>query len=509
MIKNYISHATILFSLIFLISCMSQQPICGNGILEEGETSQTCCEDTRCIGDQSCVFHQCVDPVCDSCSYLENHKCVNYECCLDDDCDDDNPNSEDKCISPGTQDSFCKNTKCNDDCTNKEKECFGDGYRTCGNYDSDPCFEWSQTFNCPANTICKQGECINENGNCEDGTIEGECSLNQPYFCNNGELIKSTYNCGCPLNKILINDDCKTYGAERTLKIAFIEIMPDKEIKDATYYCTSSRCVRIESTSPPCNTDNPDCDKYVLNYLDVINNKNKITSIHLGGKPLTPGKLVFDIPIGPWYSLYYIDDWLAQESIKYTSKRKVKLDIEIIGPYTTSLLPPERGRSDDCSKLTSYFEQFLTKDNIQTENYDVINFLYLDVDSTNRFISCAFSDKKHTYNNLLTSMDNINLALETPAHEIVHVLGATDRYSGFLCDFPEGIPKPNKEPLYPQEKACIMCGHIMTGEKESGSPTLLQSVVCDKDAQEIGWKNPLEVYRDGQKASEGLQKPTY
>lgn len=34
--------------------------------------------------------------------------------------------------------------------------------------------------------------------NCEDGTFTGYCSVDQPFFCDNGKLIKNCSNCGCP-----------------------------------------------------------------------------------------------------------------------------------------------------------------------------------------------------------------------------------------------------------------------------------------------------------------------
>jgi len=33
------------------------------------------------------------------------------------------------------------------------------GYRICGNYDNDPCLEWSEIFTCPEGTTCVNGSC--------------------------------------------------------------------------------------------------------------------------------------------------------------------------------------------------------------------------------------------------------------------------------------------------------------------------------------------------------------
>jgi len=40
------------------------------------------------------------------------------------------------------------------------KECVNNGFRVCGNFDSDVCFEWSDIAFCPASTTCNLGKCI-------------------------------------------------------------------------------------------------------------------------------------------------------------------------------------------------------------------------------------------------------------------------------------------------------------------------------------------------------------
>ena len=36
------------------------------------------------------------------------------------------------------------------------------------------------------------------NGNCKDGTKNGECSTNKPYLCYSGDLVLNAPACGCP-----------------------------------------------------------------------------------------------------------------------------------------------------------------------------------------------------------------------------------------------------------------------------------------------------------------------
>lgn len=86
---------------------------------------------------------------------------------------------------------------CQNECSQTGlKRCSNNGYQTCGNYDEDNCLEWSSIINCPSNTICQNGECIQQK--CADGTIYSQCSSTEPKFCQNGTLIDKCSTCGCP-----------------------------------------------------------------------------------------------------------------------------------------------------------------------------------------------------------------------------------------------------------------------------------------------------------------------
>ncbi len=76
--------------------------VCGNGIIEKGETGENCCQDVGCLGEQTCESYHCVDPICRECQYLENNKCVDYECCENADC-----NVNETCVSHKCEDLSC------------------------------------------------------------------------------------------------------------------------------------------------------------------------------------------------------------------------------------------------------------------------------------------------------------------------------------------------------------------------------------------------------------------
>lgn len=75
------------------------------------------------------------------------------------------------------------------------------------------------------------------------------------------------------------------------------------------------------------------------------------------------------------------------------------------------------------------------------------------------------------------------------AHELLHVLGATDKYIFATGDpeYPFGYTEPNKQPLFPQNTAEIMGGRIPLSSVESVEPESLEEVrIGRKTAEEIG-----------------------
>jgi len=76
------------------------------------------------------------------------------------------------------------------------------------------------------------------------------------------------------------------------------------------------------------------------------------------------------------------------------------------------------------------------------------------------------------------------------AHEMLHTLGASDKYGppDMLPIFPYGYGEPDKTPLYPQRLAEVMGGRVMLSDTEAVMPTgLKQALVGPESALEIRW----------------------
>jgi len=76
------------------------------------------------------------------------------------------------------------------------------------------------------------------------------------------------------------------------------------------------------------------------------------------------------------------------------------------------------------------------------------------------------------------------------AHELLHTLGATDKYDPAtgMPLFPAGYGDPEQQPLYPQTRGEIMGGLIPRSETEGQMPSGLRYARIGPDtAAEIGW----------------------
>ena len=80
------------------------------------------------------------------------------------------------------------------------------------------------------------------------------------------------------------------------------------------------------------------------------------------------------------------------------------------------------------------------------------------------------------------------------AHELLHTLGATDKYepSTNLPVYPIGYADRNAQPLFPQSRAELMAGRIPVDPDSAEIPSSLkQTMVGPETALEIGWRSDL------------------
>ena len=92
--------------------------------------------------------------------------------------------------------------------------------------------------------------------------------------------------------------------------------------------------------------------------------------------------------------------------------------------------------------------------------------------------------------NLFGSTKQHEQNLVVLAHELLHTVGATDKYDlkNNLPMYPTGYADPNQQPLYPQRRAELMGGRIPITPNDAKMPLSLdQTMMSDLTAREIGW----------------------
>jgi len=129
---------------------------CADGLVcERGQCSIAPCEDDceeegdrECLGDRFRV-----------CGAFDEDACLDWG--VPQDCPEGHSCSEGACQA-----------ECDDDCpADGELHCHGEAARRrCGQYDSDPCLDWSSLVPCGEDSVCRDGECV---ASCEDDCEAG------------------------------------------------------------------------------------------------------------------------------------------------------------------------------------------------------------------------------------------------------------------------------------------------------------------------------------------------
>lgn len=84
---------------------------------------------------------------------------------------------------------------------------------------------------------------------------------------------------------------------------------------------------------------------------------------------------------------------------------------------------------------------------------------------------------------------DLSLSLQTIGHELLHTVGATDRYdAGGHAREPDGLVDPARVPLYPQLHGEWMVGEVPLGPGRGRLPESLEELrIGEATAREIGW----------------------
>ena len=207
----------------------------------------------------------------------------------------------------------------------------------------------------------------------------------------------------------------------------------------------------------------------------------------------------------PRDNLRHVEEWLRREYRRHTGEGGEVIRFEIRGPIELSALPPPLPgegasffeRLSKTDEFVDYFSDLAAREDLLLGTYDVTLFVYF-YDMYDKERSDLFGERDSIANRrnrvgVVFAPISYNIRgyiCGLITHELCHILGATDKYDNDgRSVFPDGFAEPNREPLYPQEKAEIMSLGIpkAPGEREDIVNDLDACVVSGKTAEEMNW----------------------
>ncbi|MFA5724621.1 MAG: putative metal-binding motif-containing protein, partial [Candidatus Pacearchaeota archaeon] len=245
-----------------------------------GTANATCSSATNALLNRTCTYG-CLNGAClpectiDSDCLLNqicsNQQCVNVTCKNDSQCDDANPSTTDKCMNPGTVQSYCNNTfvKCN-----SNSECGTDGIS--GNAF---CLGNSSYQNFLAYKCNNPGSGSSSCTTTTTPMLKQTCSL----FCSNGDCVGCFSDENCGTDTFVGDKYCKSKdvyqdfeefscnSAGQVNSQCSSNTIP-KLIKSCADSCYKGECKNVECT----NTD--DCDDNNAYTIDECNNPGTTSS---------------------------------------------------------------------------------------------------------------------------------------------------------------------------------------------------------------------------------------
>ena len=153
-------------------------PVCVGDDLYQDYQTFTCETDNACIDETNQILKQ-------ECSYgCSNDECIDepsvIECDNNADCDDENALTEDICVNPGEEDSYCTNEPYGNILCSTNNECGTNG--------------WINQPSCSSGNVVQDYKTWTCNNS---GTVSSYCSSKQPcqYGCLNGTCLPQPTQC--------------------------------------------------------------------------------------------------------------------------------------------------------------------------------------------------------------------------------------------------------------------------------------------------------------------------
>lgn len=192
--------------------------------------------------------------------------------------------------------------------------------------------------------------------------------------------------------------------------------------------------------------------------------------------------------------------WFATEYGRYADREGFKpVTIQTSGPFPVKGRPPPPPRStadlgfferyQRSQAFLDFFESERQRRAIVAENMIFVYFYHLSEARSYEGVH-SVADRRSRRGFVFAPLirQSAELVMINVAHELLHLFGATDKYEGRRCRFPEGFIDPHREPRTPQEFAEVMAqGLPMAPGRERTVKFFDELRVGVRTAAEVNW----------------------
>ncbi|MBT0964075.1 hypothetical protein [Denitromonas iodatirespirans] len=189
-----------------------------------------------------------------------------------------------------------------------------------------------------------------------------------------------------------------------------------------------------------------------------------------------------------------IADWLGAEARRYGVTTLKPVAITLAPPRTS--LPPQAPRQPTAWQAIVWSLQMRywawRHDDAPGPRPDVRMFVQYHDPAVQSTVQHSVGLEKGLIGlaNVFASRADHGSSLMVIAHEMLHTVGATDKYdpATLMPRFPQGYAEPDRRPATPQSQAEVMAGRIPLSPEHAAIPVSLRYVtVGPATAAEIGW----------------------
>lgn len=192
-----------------------------------------------------------------------------------------------------------------------------------------------------------------------------------------------------------------------------------------------------------------------------------------------------------------LEDRLAAEFVRYRPISMRPFRLRVVGPVPLAATVPRMGEgaielAKHTLELSRWTHDIDERAGVISDHYDARIYVVARRPSTEeRAFVEGESQKNGRIGVVEVELDAsmVDFALIVVAHELMHTLGASDKYDADgHTHIPEGLAEPNLTPLYPQRFAEVMSRNRPVAAGREVVPTSIDELAVGlATAYEIGW----------------------